>query len=390
MKQKLKTLCIALVFSSIGFAQTPQYTVDLTISSRVDTTYNADKKAIFHLFKNYLEARPDSFYNNPYWTAKEKGAKDSSVIADFYVGFYSLHLKPAVLFANWKPFILTIEKIHESKYSMRVALISDTLSTDKILTIINLNAIREHDKWVLENSFRDIVASWKTKQFKHIQYVYPPSYLFNEELANKSVNFCDSVARLLSIQKLDSFSYFVCDNPDKMGLLFGYEFYNQNYTTGMTSSSKKHIYSAKGNEYYPHEFMHMVLNNNMKGSLDYMIQEGLCCFLGEFGTQKYEYNLIYLANDFLNKMPSYTFSNLLTNSANYNGYSAAYPTGSLIVEIIYNKKGYQGIIQLLNSKADTEESICTTVKKITGFNRKQFEEEFTRLLKQHVKWPENN
>lgn len=370
------------------FGQSKAYTVNLNISTRVDTTYNKDKRDIFNLVKNYLEARPDSFYNNPYWTNKDKSPIDSSVISEFYVGFHSLHLKPNELFGNWKPFILSIEPVNLNKYLIRIALISDTMSSDKILTIINLNAIRENRTWLLENTFNDIVLSWETKQFKHIKYVYPPSYKFNEILAEKSVLFCDSIVELLKIDKLDTFTYFICDNPDKMGLLFGYEFYNQNYTTGLTRLFKKQIFSAKGNEYYPHEFMHMVLNNGIKEAMDYMIEEGLCCFLGEFGTQKYEDRLIYLANDYLNNEQSYTFSNLLNNSAIYNGYSTAYPTGSLIVELIYNRKGYNGIIELLNSKTDTEENICKTVKKITGLNRTQFEIEFKKLLKKHVKWPE--
>lgn len=378
------SVLIVCVFAVNG--QTSKYSVEVNISSRVDTTYNIDKKEIYHLFKNYLEARPDSFYNNPYWTQKEKDPKDSSVISEFYVGFYSLHLKPAILFANWKPFILTIEQVSINKYLLRVALISDTLSADKVLTILNINAVLENNKWLLENNFNDIVSSWKTQQFKHIKYVYPPTYNFNESLAEKSVTFCDSVARLLNISKLDTFNYYICDNPDKMGILFGYEFYNQNYTTGLTRLFKKQIFSAKGNEYYPHEFMHMLLINSFKDTLDYMLQEGLCCFLGENNTQKYEYAFIYLANDYLNDMPSFTFSNLLTNSANSNGYNTAYPTGSLIVEIIFKRRGFNGIKQLLNSKANSEETICKTIQKITGLNKKQFELEFRQLLKQHVKW----
>jgi hypothetical protein len=385
MKQ-LFILTVLIICSFAGNGQTSKYSVEVNISTRVDTTYNKDKKEIYHLLKNYLEARPDSFYNNPYWTQKEKDPKDSSVISEFYVGFYSLHLKPQVLFANWKPFILTIEPVSTDKYLLRVALISDTLSADKVLTILNINAVREKNTWLLENNFNDVVSSWKTQQFKHIKYVYPPTYNFNESLAEKSVSFCDSVARLLNINKLDSFNYYICDNPDKMGILFGYEFYNQNYTTGLTRPSKKQIFSAKGNEYYPHEFLHMLLINSFKDTLDYMLQEGLCCFLGENNTLKYEYAFIYLANDYLNNMPSFTFSNLLTNSANSNGYNAAYPTGSLIVEIIFKRKGFNGIKQLLNSKANSEETIYKTVKEITGLNKKQFEQEFIMLLKQHVKW----
>lgn len=46
------------------------------------------------------------------------------------------------------------------------------------------------------------------------------------------------------------------------------------------------------------------------------------------------------------------------------------------------------LIQLLSSKTNTEENICKTIYKLTKLNKKQFEEEFIRKLKKHVKWPE--
>jgi hypothetical protein len=379
-------ILIILFISAISiYGQSKKYTVEVNISSRVDTLYNQEKKDIYYLFKNYLEARPDSFYNNPFWTNKEKVGPDSSVISEFYKGFYSLQLPPDKLFANWKPFILTIENLNEKKYRLRIALISDTLSSDKILTILNINAIKENNKWVLENTFKDVVNSWQTRQFKYIKYVYPSDYQFNEKLAQKSVMFCDSIAKQLKINKIDSFTYFICDNPDKMGLLFGFEFYNQNYTTGMTSLSTKRIFSAKRNEFYPHEFMHMVLNNSIKDTMDYLLQEGLCCFLGEFGTERYEDRFFYLADDYLKNKPTYTLHHLLTNTANYNGYSTAYSTGSVIIEIIYDKKGFEGIIQLLKSNSGTEEYIYKTIYAITKLNKVEFEKEFRKKLIQHIR-----
>lgn len=362
-----------------GECQTSSYSVTVNISGRVDTSDIAVKD-IYTLFKSYLEARPDSIYDNPYWNKKEKKERLTGNPAIYYTPLYEYKVSPKVIFNLWKPFVLSIERVSDDKYKMRIALIKDEMEPDKILTILNLNAIKEEGRWVLENTFHDIVASWVTVHYKYINYSYPKSHVFNEELAKRSIAYCDSIKNVLGINANDTFTYFVCDNPDEMGLLFGYEYYYLNYTTGLTSKWLNQIYSAKGNEFYPHEFMHIILKGIGNDTRNYLVEEGLACFLGEFNTMKYRNRILNLAKDYEAHKPTFDLEHLLLNTTEHNAYQTAYPTGSVIAEIIYDLKGYPGIVKLCEADTRKSEDILKEVCNISGLNKTQFERKFREKL----------
>jgi hypothetical protein len=263
---------------------------------------------------------------------------------------------------------------------LRVALVKNEESPDKLLTILNLNAVLENGSWVLQNTIVDYTNNWNTRTYKYLKYQFPKDYPFNQELAEKSIRHCDSIAQILKVKNVDTFTYFICNNADEMGKLFGYEYYYLNYTKGLTIKWRKEIYSSNNSEYYPHEFMHMIFNSVNSDSIGYMVEEGLACFLGEYGTEKYKTQISKLANDYLNQKPTYTFDNLLNDAASWNGYQTAYPVGSVLAEIVYEKSGYIGLRTLIESNTLTPEEIITTMQKITKLNKKSLEKEFRKKL----------
>lgn len=373
-------LSVFLLVCVNAYAQIKTDTIPINISGRVDTT-DVNVNQIYHVFKNYLEARPDSIRVNPYWNKEEqqKGLKGN--IALFYTPFYNLGSNPQTIFTIWKPFILSIEPTAPDRYLLRIALIKDELDPSKILTILNINAIHENGKWVLQNTIHDYLTSWNNKQYKYLKYVYPPTYKLNDVLAQKSIQYCDSIAGILGVKEVDTFTYFLCETPDDMGLLFGYEYYYLNYTTGLTIKWRKEIYAAKGSEFYPHEFVHMILSSINNDSINYIIEEGLACFLGELNTPKYTQQIQNLAKDYLSNKPTYTLENLLMNSSTWNGYQTAYPVGSIIAEIVFDKSGYKGLRQLIEANTENSTKIYDIIFKTTKLNKTQFEKEFRKRLR---------
>ncbi len=354
-------------------------TIDINVSGRVDTS-NIDVLNIYQLFKTYLQTRPDSIRVNSCWSKVEQDKGYKGNIALFYTPFYNLGADPKTIFSIWKPFVLSIEQEHKTKYKIRVALIKQNNDPDKLLTILNLNAVYENDKWVLQNTINDFIESWNKKSYKYLNYYFPPGYSFNVTLAAKSIHFCDSIAKELRINKVDTFSYFICSNPDQMGQLFGYDFFYLNYTSGLTIKWRNEIYSAQHAEFYPHEFMHMLFKTINNDSINYIVEEGLASFLGEFGTDKYRNQILLLAKDYLAKLPSYTLDNLLNNSASWNGYQTAYPTGSILAEIVYENAGFNGIRSLIVSSTINDQLIYDVICKITKMNKQQLEKEFRKKL----------
>ncbi len=380
---KIVIFLFAILTSINTYGQIKRDSIEINLSGRVDTT-DVNIKQIYNLFKTYLETRPDSIRINPCWNMAEQSKGLKGNVALFYTPFYNLGADPKTIFSIWKPFILSIEPKSKEKYLIRVALIKKEDEPDKILTIINVNAIYESDKWVLQNTINDVTEGWRNKPYKYLNYFYPSEYLFNEKLAEKSITYCDSIVKILKINSVDNFSYFVCDNTDHMGQLFGYEFYYLNYTTGLTIKWRNEIYSSKNSEFYPHEFMHMLFTNLNNDSINYIIEEGLACFLGELGTEKYTTQILKLANDYLSKKPTYTLDNLLNNSTSWNGYQTAYPTGSILAEITYEKSGYEGIRKLIQSNTTVDSDIYKAIRQITKLNKTQLEREFTLRLKKYV------
>jgi hypothetical protein len=376
--KKIITLTILLFTIVQSYGQIKNDSIYVGISGRVDTT-DLEVKKVYHLFKNYIESRPDSIYDNPYWNKKEKVLDTLGNPAIFYKPFYNLQMSPNDIFTYWKPFIMTIIKNNETKYLLRIALINDSNDPSKVITILNLNAIKENEKWVLQNVIQDVENFWNSARYKYIKYIYPKNHIFSDSLARKSVDFCDSIAYLMNISNFDTINFFICDNPDEMGLLFGYEFYYLNYTTGLTNKWLNQIFSSKGNEYYPHEFVHMLLGKKNENR-NYIIEEGLACFLGERNTIKYKKQISCLSNDYLQNKATYTLTSLLSNKAINNGYQTAYPVGSIIAEIVFIKKGYTGLKKLSDADTKTPEDIYNVIKTITGLNKIKFENEFRKML----------
>lgn len=380
----MKNIILFLIFSFSLHAQgqIKSDSIAISLSGRIDTS-DANINQIYHLFKTYLETRPDSIRFNSNWNKVEQSKGIEGNIALFYTPFYNLGADPQTIFSIWKPFVLSIEAKSSEKYGLRIALIKDTDEPDKILTILNLNAIKEDGRWVLQNTINDYLQSWNRKQYKYINYYYPSTYKFKEALAEKSIRYCDSVAKILDVNVVDSFTYFICDNTDEMGQLFGYDFYYLNYTTGLTIKWRKEIYSSKNSEFYPHEFMHMVFCSINNDSINYVIEEGLACFFGEYNTEKYTSQIYKLAQDYLSNKPTYTLDNLLNNSASWNGYQTAYPTGSILAEIVFDKRGYEGLKELILSNTKSQDDIYKSLISITKLSKTQLEKEFRKKLKSY-------
>jgi hypothetical protein len=123
------------------------------------------------------------------------------------------------------------------------------------------------------------------------------------------------------------------------------------------------------------------LNND---SINYIIEEGLACFFGELGTEKYKTQISRLAKDYLTNKPTYTIDNLINNSSTWNGYQTAYPTGSILAEITFEKSGYDGLRKLIQLNTKTDSDIYNAIRQITKLTKAQLEKEFRIRLKMYA------
>jgi hypothetical protein len=161
MKKNVISIWLILLtfYSNKTFAQ--QTKIDVTIHSRVDIT-NLEIKEVAMLWINYLNSKPDSLYNNPYWNKSEKlKLKRFDFSIDYLYQFPS-----SQLLRYFKPTILSIEKEGDN-YGIRTIFSADRLPEEYRKSnpwcITKLYAIKENDEWKLKNALPVITENWNKK-----------------------------------------------------------------------------------------------------------------------------------------------------------------------------------------------------------------------------------
>lgn len=348
----------------------------LQISSRVDTT-NIEVKEILKLYENYINSQADSIYDNPYWNSEEKARfKDFDFSrTNIYNGISS-----SQLFSIYKPFVLSIEPKNE-KFQLRVlysnSATEPTYVGSKVWCIHKLNATREKGVWRLENLLADETKNWIKSQVGFIEYVFPREHQFNAGRAKKAMQFCEEIVRKFNPEFIGLFSFYLANGVDGMGELENFDYIFSGVTTGKAREGM--ILSSKGDEFYPHEFIHKLLPvNKNRGQV---IEEGLATFLGtKEDMVEYSSMMQKLAKDF-NKKKSFTLENILNNQAMWNGYPVAYPGGALICEVIHELKGEIGINKLARGKTNGYDEIISLTQDILQLD----ENEVIQLIEKKIK-----
>jgi hypothetical protein len=347
-----KKLTIFLITFSSGltFAQKP--TFDLTVHSRVDTS-KQEVKEIVTLWANYLSSRPDSIYDNPYWNeAEKKKYSDFDFTRTFIYQFPS-----AQLLSYYKPTILSVEK-EGANYAIRTLFNAEELEgiykKSNPWCITKFYAIKENNRWKLKNALPVITANWKRKTIGKITFIYPPEHRFNETLAGKANKFCDSVAMKFQLPDWKPFDFYITKNGDELGKLLGFDFFFTGYTTGIGMNEERVLFGGFDYEWYPHEFVHLVVNNKKRHG---MINEGFATWLGGAMEKTFEERAKILAQQLV-KNDTVTFDHILNKKWGWQ-FAAYYTTGAIICKLVYDKGGVTAINKLFDIPPDNSKLIQT-------------------------------
>lgn len=350
------------------------------LSSRVDTS-KAEVKSILKLYENYLNSNPHTISDNPYWNKSEKKRYkdfDFSRASMFQGGMTTDQLCGIYL-----PFVMSVEPLG-SKYQIRVMYSSSTndpqYAGSKVWCIQKLNAIQEDGSWVLENLMVELSRNWERKKVGHVQYVYPSNHAFNSEDADKAKQFCDELVKRFNPDFNEPFSYYVTSTVDDMGLLENFDYYFVGITSGKARENM--ILTAKGNEYYPHEFVHKLLP--MNENRGYVMEEGLAVYLGtKQDLKEYRDLLSKLANDLKSDKEKFDFQSIVSQEVRYNGYQTAYPAGAAICELVFELFGDEGLKQLMMQNTSDYNQLVATIEKVTGLSLEEIEDRWAKILSKY-------
>lgn len=351
---KETAICIWLLL--FLFAANPtigqQTKIDVAIHSRVDTS-KKEVKEVAGLWANYLNSNPDSLYDNPYWNNAEKVKYKS-----FDFSTPCLYQLPSQQLLNYyKPTILTIEKEGEY-YGIRTLFSAEGLEgayrESNPWCITKLYAVKENGEWRLKNALPVITEKWNKKTIGKITFIYPQYYQFNQDLATKANQFCKEISKEFKFPEWKPFEYYITESGDEMGRLLNFDFYAAGYTTGIGDNDKRILFGGIGSEYYPHEFVHLILPKFDRHGL---IEEGFATWKGGQQGKTFEESAELLANE-LAKNDTVTFSDILNKNWGWQ-YGSFYTTGAVLCKAAYDKGGTDLVKKLLATPGDDEKLVAT-------------------------------
>jgi len=363
-------LFFLILFPTLTFAQKAEF--DLTIHNRVDTS-KEEVKEIITLWKNYLSSKPDSIYNNPYWNEDEK-----EMYEDFDFTRQFLYRMPSEkLLKYFSPTVLSIVKKHGA-YAIRTLFYADKAAgktkNSNPWAITEIYAIKENNQWKLKNALPIITRNWNQKTTDKITFIYPPAHQFNDSLAKQANSFCNKLTNKFQLPNWEPFDFYITSKPDKMGRLLGFDFFFVGYATGMSWKRERMLFTGKGSEWYPHEFVHLILPEKNR---HFMIEEGFATWQGGSRGKTFKENAAILARK-LNQKDTITFNDILTRKWGRK-YNALYTTGAIICREVWMKEGAKGIHRLLNIPPDNE-NLVTNLCDIFEVDKSQL----TTLLKEDI------
>jgi hypothetical protein len=352
MKKTISSIWIFIFLFSVMQTFGQQTNFDVTIHSRVDTT-NIETKEVANLWINYLSSKPDSLTDNPYWNNAEK-IKFRNF--DFSVPY--LYQFPSNQLLNYyKPTILSIEK-EGDYYGIRTIFAADGLQGEYRKSnpwcITKLYAVQENGEWKLKNALPIITENWNKKTIGKITFIYPPSHNLDEELAKKASRFCDEITEEFQFPQWKPFDFYITNSGDELGKLLNFDFSFAGYTTGIGMNENRMLLSGLGSEFYPHEFIHLIVPDIDRHGL---MEEGFATWKGGQGGKTFEESANILANEiYLNQ--TITFTDILNKKWGWQ-YAAFYTTGAIFFKAAYDKGGIVLVKKLLETPNDSEKLIQT-------------------------------
>lgn len=328
-----------------------QVVFNVPVGIRVDTS-NQEIKAVYELWKRYLDARPDSVYDNPCWSTKEKAS---------YRNFdFSRKLLYHVMF-QWKPQLLSIESFNDY-YELRALYLSDdTLMDQNVWALQRIFAMKEDGIWKLCNALPVITKHYQRKTLGTIEYIAGPSHVFNDSLMKRTARFIDSVQHQFELGKIDKIEYYIADNPMQTYDMLGLSFY-LGASTGYADWDNFQIFSGIGSEWYPHETAHLLFHEYTTAHP--ILVEGIATLIGGSGTDTFN-DVVHRANKDLKELPDLTFHELINNEFQAGSRILYYATGAILCDFVYRKGGLAGLKEFLTT-AHHEKDIHEAITKLFG------------------------
>jgi len=366
--RRTKLSFIFLLTSSLVYSQ------EVTVNYVVDTS-DTEIKEVIELWTHYINSKPDSIYDNPYWNAYEKEQYE-------HFDFLRAEFSPS-LYMGFPVHILSI-KSYDGIYQIKSQFsYCKEDGTPYVLCIANFNAKKENGEFKLYNALPFNRKSWNHTKLGYVDYYYPPYHEFDSSKANALNTFVMETCNNLAIEP-KQFEYYLADDFDEIQQVKGIDYWmgmgGEIKPTGRSAFDK--VYCSGMGENYPHEPFHILTRSNFL-NMHGWVHEGMATWLGGSRGQPLSWH-ISRTNEYLKAHPEISLNEMLKLRTidEYTDYR--YVLGGLICQLVYEKGGWELIKEFMNSGKSNDE-YYSAIEKYLGVKKNQINDYVRQELGKRAK-----
>ncbi len=371
-----RVLYLLMIWCSGLFAQRSH--VGLYVNPDIDTA-NVEIAQVIQLWHNYLNANPDSTFDNPYWlTSEQKRYKKFDFLNTVY-------FRPSLYYflAYYKPTVMSVLQI-DSGFVIRTLFASETDSHfSRPFCIIRVMAAKENGKFRLSNILSVSTKSWQRETVGSITFIFPPSHRFNRKLAQRMNSFVDSLTTIWNIKPFPT-EFYLADDLGEIMRMLGFDFYvGESYnrgTGGLTDIANRIVFGAGQDEWYPHEFVHIYVNPLFPKAHHYFL-EGYAASLGGSRGHELSWHMKRMQK-YLEDHPDLDLDSLLT-FWHFDSYTdPKYVFGGLLCRAALEKGGLPTLKQLFSFGTE-DKDFYDAVQTVLGIKQQELNQFIRKKLAEY-------
>ncbi|WP_370408900.1 hypothetical protein [Tenacibaculum dicentrarchi] len=351
-----------------------KFTVDYTV--KVFSDIQKENDTIIKLLNECIQSKKYHTYFD-FWDKS-----DTTILKYPYIDLYSvINNSPK----DYQPVIIGINKINNKKFLIKIAVMGIYDNDFSLEYLFNLYGVRDKkNNFVLKNVISEKLKEWEIEQFNNITYFFnKKSKDFDKEVKEQTL-FENELIKLFDVKKLN-YKYIVCKNNAETLSIRGFEFEPTmflNNIGGTAFQAQKTIFAGDNSAFYPHELTHLYTYEYFP-KIHHLIDEGISTYLGgarELNFTEHKKKLKkYIQENNINLfeylMDDYDRHTLIDKNS-----SLLYAGGALICDIIYKKRGKEGLINLMSSGTSNKELVKTLENLLDVKNK----DEINSILIKHL------
>jgi hypothetical protein len=354
----LPILC--LIFAAVPAGSESTLTVPVTV--RVDES-QPEVSSILKIWRAYLNDHPERAGFHAKWNPAEVARYPDPDFTRAWV------YPDAGTIQYFKPLVLSVEDRGSeweirTLYSARDAPTNGPVSNPWALQTVM--ARKTAEGWSLGNALPVRTASWNRTRVGRITFVYSSDHQFDTKLARSSAEFLGRLESRYALEPVPDVEFYITDNADELVRIVGLDFV-LGPTEGRSNAANSQVFSARGDEWYPHELTHIAFREYRPHLL---LGEGVATLHG--GSSGLSLHECYVrVSEYFVQHPEATIGDVLENRF-LGGTSLVYYTvGAAICQLVEDRGGPSLLRKLMLQRYPTSDELLAAVAKSLGIETSQ-------------------